>query len=242
MGKGRLILISHAPSKIRVILSSAVFIFAFGVAMPIFFHGLITRLIAPGNYNLRAIESYLVLILLTVVFVFAMGISLMQNSYRVYENGLTLMYPNFLNWLFHNNKKEGKFVRWEQMLGYVRLKSDEERAREKKDDGDVVTVFYWNYERFAISMEMFGEDLKDVDVVERELIKHGVRPAPRMCPGCGKKLLGFDYLYNRCENCRTEIFKLPDGAKIMPWVERHRKMKEMRRRKEMNIVPEIRTK
>ena len=229
--KGKLILISHPPSKIRVILSFAVFIFAFGVVMPISIHGLISRLTVPGYYDLKAVESYLLLIPLLVVFVLAMGVSMMQYTYRVYENGLTVMYPTFLNWLFHKNRKEGKFVRWEQMLGYIRDDGGDRKLRKLKQKGlDTIVLFYWNYENLAIRMEMFGENMKDVDVVERELIKHGVREVPQRCPRCGKELLGFDYLYNRCERCRTEIFKLPEGAKIMPWIERHREMRKNRKK------------
>ena len=224
--KGKLILISHPPSKIRVILSFALLAFIMGVAVPVYIWAFLTT---PGvvRFSLSRTIAYLGSIVVSMLIAFVIGVSMMQYGYRVYENGLTVMYPTFLNWLFHRNKKEGKFVRWEQMLGYIRDDGGDRKLRKLKQKGlDTIVLFYWNYEDLAIRMEMFGENMSDVDVVERELKRHGVREAPMRCPRCGKELLGFDYLYNRCETCGTEIFKLPEGAKIMPWIERHREMRK----------------
>ena len=145
--------------------------------------------------------------------------------YVVYENGITLPVSFFYN-MFRKDR-EGRFLPYDLILGYeFGLDDPVKSAKDRKKDVSVISIYFWDTANKKIMLAMFGQNLKDLEVVEENFLKKGVAPLPKNCPKCGKELLGFDYLYNRCEKCGTEIFKLPEGAKIMPWIERRREMRK----------------
>ncbi len=122
----------------------------------------------------------------------------------LYENGITLPVSLFYN-IFRRNK-EGRFLPYGLIMGYDKDFDDPES--EKKNKRGAISIFYWDNMKKGIRMALFGQNLKDVEVVEENFLKNGVKPVPQACPNCGKKLLGFDYLKGKCQKCRTEIFDM----------------------------------
>ena len=126
------------------------------------------------------------------------------QRYVVYENGITLPVSFFYN-LFWGNK-EGDFVPYHLIMGYDKDFDDPNGTKKKKKGA--ITIYFWDNKKKKIMMAMFGQYLKDVEIVEKNLLENGVKPVPKTCPNCGKKLLGFDYLNAKCLKCETEVFDM----------------------------------
>ena len=171
------------------------FIFLFGIFMyP-----------CPSNTSImRYSAPYITAGFLAFLSAILVAKSFFGQTYRIYENGITLPVSLFYN-IFRRNK-EGRFIPYGLIMGYD--KDFDDPKSEKKNKRGAISIFYWDSVKKGIRMAMFGQNLKDVQVVEENFLKNGVKPVPQACPNCGKKLLGFDYLEGKCLKCGTEIFDM----------------------------------
>ncbi len=214
MEKGKLIAKS-SPTSLKSKIPS-VFMFSLMIFGGIVFTYAWFAYPIPSNLSFSE-KLYHIIARLTLIFASFLG-SLVTPYYawglgfNIYENGLTVPYSNFFNWIFHKNRKEGQFIPYSEILGYIGNEDLEDAKTHEKylrKGKDAIMIFYWDRKRRKIRMTMYGENAEDVRILKDMFKRKGVKKLPRTCPNCGKKLLGFDFLENECRKCHYKIFEIP---------------------------------
>ena len=140
------------------------------------------------------------------------------HTFSVYENGVTLPYPALSNFLFFRNEREGDFLPYKYILGYLGIEDfkggEKEHKKWLKKGKDALFIFYWNRKKKKIKMEIFSSDSEVIKVMREMLKRWSIKKLPRVCPNCGKKLYGLDYLHGECLKCHYKLFEIPrEGGK-----------------------------
>ena len=210
MEKGKLILASSPPSRKDKIVG--VFFSLFSIFL---ITGVILMLILNPESTYAPQTMYLVsniiVIIVGIFAFFAFPYYFWRTRFKIYENGITIPYSNFLNWLFHNNSGEGRFITYSQVLGYLTVQDFEnmDYKKWKKKGKDGIFLVYWDDIKKKIKFALYGENLNDINNLKKMLEKAYVQKLPKICPNCGKKLYGMDYLAGECLKCHYKLFEIP---------------------------------
>ena len=217
MKKGKPIAKSSSPSKARIGIGFFFFIISVFAITAIIIDWMKYPLTPPTEdmsitYYLTA---HVVLILALIVEMVVAPYYAWGLGFNIYENGLTVPYSNFFNWIFHKNRKEGQFIPYSEILGYIGNEDLEDAKTHEKylrKGKDAIMIFYWDRKRRKIRMTMYGENAKDVRILKDMFKRKGVKKLPRTCPNCGKKMYGMDYLAGECLKCHYKIFEIPEDS------------------------------
>ena len=83
---------------------------------------------AEGYYQI----AHIIIILAALLGMLYLLRTTYWHTFSVYENGITLPYPALSNFLFFKNRKEGKFLPYEYILGYLGVEDFKGGEKEHK--------------------------------------------------------------------------------------------------------------
>ena len=204
MEKGKLIRVSSPPPRGRV--SVGLFYF-YGLIF--FVTGVILMIIYPTPFP-KYWTGNIILTIVTIFGIIYLPYYYWGQGFRIYERGVTLPYSNFFNW-YHGYKKEGRFLPYWKILGYSTVLEDSEKLKRKwrKAERDGAFVVYWDDKKNRIRFTMYGVNEEDIKILKELFRKNGVPKLPKVCPNCGRKLVGWDYLRGECLKCHYKLFEVP---------------------------------
>ncbi len=211
MEKGKLIRVSSPPPQGRMIIGLYFFNFSiFFIAYVLIYWYSHPVILSNGK------DVYNIMIgrIITIIAAFFGAIYLpfyyWGQGFRIYERGVTLPYSNFFNW-YHGYKKEGRFLPYWKILGYSTVLEDSEKLKRKwrKAERDGAFVVYWDDKKNRIRFTMYGVNEEDIKILKEQFRKNGVPKLPKVCPNCGRKLVGWDYLRGECLKCHHRLFEVP---------------------------------